>query len=58
MNGKELTGEVFMPNWVIEIMLTGKTDGQGSIDTDARLDFHNYLENLDSSDDFFDDLDS
>lgn len=58
VNGKELTGEVFMPNWVIEIMLTGKTDGQGSIDTDARLDFHNYLKNLDSSDDFFDDLDT
>ncbi len=58
VNGKELTGEVFMPNWAIDLMLTGRTTGDGAIDTDARLDFHNYLKNLDSSEDFFDNLDT
>ncbi len=58
VNGKELTGEVFMPNWAVDLMLTGRSTGDGMIDTDARLDFHNYLKNLDSSEDFFDNLDS
>jgi len=58
VNGKELTGEVFMPNWAIDLMLTGRATGDGAIDTDARLDFHNYLKNLDSSEDFFDNLDT
>jgi hypothetical protein len=56
VNGKELTAEVCMPNWAIEKMLTGAGDEKSSIDTDARLDFHKYLNNIDSSDDFLDDL--
>jgi hypothetical protein len=57
VNKKELTGEVFMPNWAIDLLLQGKTEGEGEIDVDARLDFHNYLKNLESSEDFFDNLD-
>jgi len=57
VNGKDLTGEIFMPNWAVELMVTGKTGKEQGFDTDARLDFHNYLKNLDSSDDFFDELD-
>lgn len=56
VNGKELTAEVCMPNWAIEKMLTGAGDENSSIDTDARLDFHKYLNNIDSSEDFLDDL--
>ena len=56
INGKELTGEVFMPNWTIDLMLTGTTQTEGTIDSDARMDFHNYLKNLESSEDFFDNL--
>ncbi len=56
VNGKELTGEIFMPNWVIELMLTGQSEGKDPIDTDARLDFHNYLKGLDSSEEFYDNL--
>ena len=58
VNGKELTAEVCLPNWVIEKMLSGTEPNEGGIDVDARLDFHNYLKNLDSSEDFLDDLDS
>jgi len=57
VNGKELTGEVFMPDWVADLMTLGRTGSEEGIDTDARLDFHKYLEGLDSSEDFFDDLD-
>lgn len=56
VNGKDLTGEVFMPNWAVELMVTGKTGKEQGFDSDARLDFHNYLKNIDSSDDFFEEL--
>lgn len=56
VNDKELTAEVYLPNWVIDRML-GK-DGRSAIDADSRLDFHDYLKNLDSSEEFFEDLDS
>jgi hypothetical protein len=59
VNGKELTAEVCLPNWAVERLLSGsKEDDTPRIDADARLDFHKYLNNLDSSDDFFDDIDS
>jgi hypothetical protein len=59
VNGKELTAEVCMPNWAVERLLSGaKEDDTPRIDADARLDFHKYLNNLDSSDDFFDDIDT
>ena len=54
-NDKELTAEVYLPNWVVDRML-GK-DGRRSIDADVRLDFHDYLEQLGSSESFFEDLD-
>lgn len=58
VNRKELTAEVCLPNWVIERMLSGSEAKSAQIDVDARLDFHNYLQNLDSSEDFLDDLDT
>jgi len=58
INGKELTAEVFLPNWVLEKMLSGeKQDGSPGIDADARLDFHRYLQDIESSEDFLNDMD-
>jgi len=58
VNGKELTADVSLPNNIVELILTGSMDRSSAIDIDARLDFHNYLKNIDSSEDFLDDLDS
>ena len=58
VNGKELTAEVCLPNWIIEKMLSGEAGKSSSIDVDARLDFHKYLNNIDSVDDLLDDLDT
>lgn len=55
VHDKELTAEVYLPNWVIDRML-GPGE-RGAIDTDVRLDFHHYLESLDSAEKFFEDLD-
>jgi hypothetical protein len=53
---KPLTAEVSMPAWVGEKMLTG---GQhGKIDADSKIQFHKYLDRLDSSQTFFEDLES
>jgi hypothetical protein len=58
VNGKELTAEVCLNNWAIERMLTGQRDDTAPrIDADARLDFHKYLKNIESSEDFFENLD-
>ncbi len=56
VNDKELTAEVYLPNWVVDRILG--EDGRQKIDADARLDFHDYLQNLGSSEDFFEDLES
>lgn len=56
VNDKELTAEVYLPNWVVDRML-GK-EGQTAIDADARLDFHDYLKKLNSSEEFFEDLEA
>ncbi len=56
VNDKELTAEVYMPNWVVNRILG--EDGPRAIDADTRLDFHDYLKNLESSSDFFEDLDA
>ncbi len=51
--GKELTADASLPNGVVEGLL-GHAAG---IDADEKLDFHGYLEQLDSSDAFFTELD-
>jgi Arc/MetJ-type ribon-helix-helix transcriptional regulator len=51
--GKDLTTDASLPNRVVDDLL-GKPE---VIDTDDRLDFHSYLEQLDSSDPFFFDMD-
>jgi len=56
VNDKDLTAEVYLPNWVIDRMLG--PEGREAIDADVRLDFHDYLQNLGSSEDFFEDLDA
>ncbi len=50
---KELTADACLPNGIIEEML-GDRDTIGS---DDRIDFHTYLQELESSDAFFSDLD-
>jgi hypothetical protein len=52
--GKDLTADAALPHGMIERML----GEPASIDSDARIDFHAYLQRLDSSDPFFLDLDS
>jgi hypothetical protein len=56
VHDKELTAEVYLPNWVIDRML-GASRAE-LIDADTRRDFHDYLNRLDSSEDFFDELES
>lgn len=51
--GKDLTADASLPNEVVAAML-GEAQ---AIDSDARLDFHAYLEKLESSESFFQDLD-
>lgn len=50
--GKDLTADASLPNAVVDA-LVGLPDG---IDADERIDFHAYLQGLDSSDPFFFDL--
>lgn len=56
VNDKELTAEVYLPNWVVDRILG--QDGQAAIDADSKLEFHDYLQRLGSSDEFFDDMDA
>ena len=51
--GKELTADVSLPNEVVDQLL----GHQEALGVDQRLDFHAYLEQLDSSETFFDDMD-
>jgi hypothetical protein len=54
VHDKELTAEVYLPNWVTDRILG--EDAKHKIDADTKLDFHEYLKDLGSSDKFFDDL--
>lgn len=55
VNDKELTAEVYLPNWVVDRILG--QDGRAAIDADSKIEFHDYLQRLGSSEEFFDDLD-
>jgi hypothetical protein len=48
--GKELTADVSLPNAVVDRLL----GGSGRIGSDERIDFHAWLQQLDSSDPLFD----
>jgi hypothetical protein len=50
--GKDLTADASLPNRVVDAML----DSRRKIGTDERLNFHEYLKSLDSSESFFNDL--
>lgn len=52
--GKDLTADASLPNPVVAQMLGGRE----AIDSDERIDFHAYLQQLRSSDPFFQDLGS
>lgn len=54
VNDKELTAEAYLPNWVVDRILG--EDARTAIDADSKIEFHDYLQKLGSSDDFFDDL--
>ena len=47
--GKDLTADASLPNKVVDLLL----GAQQAIGTDERIDFHAYLQQLDSSDPFF-----
>jgi len=51
--GKDLTADVSLPNEVVD----GLLGAQGSLGADDRLDFHAYIQQLDSSEPFFRDMD-
>ncbi len=51
--GKDLTADASLPPEIVAALL----GQQKPIDSDQRLDFHSYLQQLESSDPFFDDLD-
>ncbi len=51
--GKDLTADASLPNRVVDLML----GAQEAIGAAERIDFHAYLQQLDSSDPFFDDID-
>lgn len=51
--GKDLTADASLPNRVVDEMLGGRT---AKIGADERLDFHEFLRQLDSSEGFFEGL--
>ena len=56
LEGRELTGEAHLANWVVERLLGEVSQAGRPIDADERLEFHLYLKKLSSSK-FLNDLD-
>ncbi len=56
VHDKEICGEVYVPNSVIETILGGHPVKDSEIDADSRIDFHKFLSDLDDSEDFFKNL--
>jgi hypothetical protein len=54
---REITGDLMLPRWVSALLL-GESDGEDDtpIGTDTRIEFHEYLKELEDSDRFFKDL--
>lgn len=52
---KAMTAEVVLSNWVVERLL-GEERSERAIAPDEKIDFHNYLKNLDSAETFLRDL--
>lgn len=54
---KDVTADLFLPDWVSNLLLGETKDGApGPIGTDTRIEFHQYLKDLTDSDRFFRDL--
>jgi len=58
VDGKEITGDLTLPRWVSALLLGDDEGERGPIDADSRIEFHEYLKELDDSDRFFRDLES
>ncbi|MBK8980454.1 MAG: hypothetical protein IPM29_31515 [Planctomycetes bacterium] len=57
VEGRDLTGEASLSDWVVN-QLFGAAIADERIDTDARLDWHLYLKNLEDTQSFFRDLEA
>lgn len=62
LENRELTGEVFLADWVVNYLLAAPANADetedGTIAADERLDWHLYLKNLDDAQAFFRDLEA
>jgi hypothetical protein len=61
LENRELTGEVYLADWVVNYLLgvqAGVAEREESIAPDERLDWHLYLKNLDDAHSFFRDLEA
>ncbi|MHC5064884.1 MAG: hypothetical protein ACYTG5_13025 [Planctomycetota bacterium] len=57
LEGRELTGEVHLADWVVN-RLFGAAASEQSIDRDEQLDWHFYLKNLEDTQSFYRDLET
>ena len=57
LEGRVLTGEAFLSDWVVNYLL-GATTPEVTIKSDERIDFHKYLAQLDDSKGFFKDMEA
>ncbi len=57
LEGRELTGEVYLSNWVVNYLF-GASPGDKDINRDEQLDWHFYLKNLEDTRSFFKDLET
>ena len=57
LEGRELTGEVYLADWVVNYVF-GAAGSEQSIDRDEQLDWHLYLKSLEDTRSFFRDLET
>ena len=57
MNGRTLTGEAYLNDWVVNYML-GYDAATQDLEVDERIDWHMYLTQLDDTQLFCQDLDA
>lgn len=58
LEGRELTGEVHLSDWVVNLLFGAEALPDREIRPDDRLEWHLYLKNLEDTGSFFRDLDS
>ena len=57
LDDRELTGDLYLPSWVVSELLGEERNTLRPIGPDTRLDFHEYLSGLGDSEQFYRDLD-